>query len=246
MGEGIIMPPIDPIERIKQQRLEQANQATEQGRTDSIIDAVQGAGSQTTDALSKSMHDILMATMIGKDPRIAEVATNLTELLKSIVIATNNLEDSGLSEIRETFTSLLNELSSLPDRVAETDKSGELIPYLEDVRDAIKAIKVNPSITVSPSKIDLSGLEKTLKEVLQTPEAKGIDLLQYKAQDVNNDDPNIQYVGFIDTEGGWYIIENNGESLRYKFGKKGYTSAFKDAAKLNYKLYSEAVREVQA
>jgi len=243
------MPPNDdPISRIKQQRQTQADAALEQGRTDSIIGAVTESGAQTTDTLSKSMHDILMATMIGKDPRIAEVATNLTELLKSIVVATNNLEDSGLSEIRETFTKLLGELSDLPERVAATDKSEELIPYLEDVARAVKAINISPNVTVTPSKVDLSGLEKTLKEALSTPEAEGIDLDDYRAHDIDNTDPNIQYIGFVDESGAWYIMENNSleNSLRYKFGKGKYQTAWPKAATFGYLILSEAVREVQA
>lgn len=240
------MPPNDdPISRIKQQRQTQADAQAEQARTDSIIGAVTNTGAQTTDTLSKSMHDILMATMIGKDPRIAEVATNLTELLKSIAVARQDIDKSGVSEIRELFDNLLTELSNLPERVAETDKSEALIPYLEEVARSIKAIRVNPSVTVTPSKIDLSGLENTLKEYLSTPEAKGIDLDEYRAQDINNTDPNTQYVGFVNSDGGWYIIENSGDALRYVFGKRGYAKAFKDAPKLNYRLYSEAVREVK-
>ncbi len=241
------MPPNDdPISRIKQQRQTQADAALEQGRTDSIIGAVTQSGAQTTDALSKSMHDILMATMIGKDPRIAEVATNLTELLKSIAIAKQSIDETGVGEVRGLFDSLLKELSNLPEKVAATDKSEELIPYLEEVARSIKSLKFNPSITVASPKIDLSGLENTLREVLSTSEEKELSLTDYKAQDVNNDDPHTQYVGFINPDGAWYIIENNGESLRYKFGTTSYTNAFKDAAKLNYKLYSEAIREVKA
>jgi len=242
------MPPNDPISRIQQKRQTQADADLEQGRTDAIIGAVTGTGAQTTDALSKSMHDILMATMIGKDPRIAEVATNLTELLKSIAIASKDIDKSGVKEVRELFDNLLGELSSLPERVAETDKSEALIPYLEEVARSVKAIRLNPSITVSPSKLDLSGLEKTLKEALQTPEAKGIDLDDYKAHDIDNTDPNIQYIGFVNESGAWYIMENNSleNSLRYKFGKNRYSTAWPKAATFGYRILSEAVNEVQA
>jgi len=242
------MNPNDPISRIQQKRQTQADLDAEQARTDSIIGAVNSTGAQTTDTLSKSMHDILMATMIGKDPRIAEVASNLTELLKSIAIASKDIKKSGVTEVRELFDSLLSELSSLPERVAETDKSEALIPYLEEVARSIKAIQVSPSITVSPSKLDLSGLEKTLKEALQTPEAEGVDLDDFKAHDIDDTDPNIQYIGFVNESGNWYIMENNSleNSLRYKFGKSRYSAAWPKAATFGYRILSEAVNEVQA
>jgi hypothetical protein len=240
------MNPDDPISRIQQKRQDQANLDLEQSRTDSIIGAVNQSSSQTTDALSKSMHDILMATMIGKDPRIAEVATNLTELLKSIAIARQDLDKSGISEIKDTFEMLLSAMSDLPDKVAATDKSDELIPYLKDVSAAVRSIRFNPNVTVTPAKVDLTSLENTLKEVLSTPEAEGIDLECYKAHDIDNTDPNIQYVGFVNESGAWYIMENNSleNSLRYKFGKKNYQTAFPKASTFGYRILSEAINEV--
>lgn len=157
--------PSDSIEKIQAKRQAQAEAEAERAKNEALIGAVTETGSQTTDTLSKSMHDILMATMIGKDPRIAEVAGNLTELLQSIATASNEVKDSGLKEVKTTFKKLLDEVSDLPNRVAATDKSAELIPFIQQVEVAVRGIRVNPSVTVNEREQNLKPVTDLLKSV---------------------------------------------------------------------------------
>lgn len=232
------MNPNDPLERIKQKRAEASAKQTEDARSQAIV----GATTESKDALTQSMHDILMATMIGKDPRLAEVASNLVDLLKSIKEASENVKQNDTSEIKDVFRTIADTLRELPQQVAETDKSENLIPYLETLTKAVLSIDVSPSVTVSPN-VDFKPVIKAIKD---SKVEIGDDRLEaYKAQDIDSTDPNRQYVGFIKPDGGWYIIENDmaNNSLRYVFGKSGYIQAMKSPAKLNYRLYSEAVNE---
>lgn len=237
----------NPLNSVKQKREQAQRSQEEQIRTQSIIDAVSGSGKATTDALSKSMQNILMATLIGKDPKIAEVASNLTALIQSIAIASKDLKKSGIGELKSTLASLVDSIGELPDRVANTDKSEELIPYLEEIARTVRGINMSPVVSVAAPRIDLKPLEKTIKETF-VPKDEGVDLSCFRAHDINNTDPNIQYVGFVAPDGCWYILENNmlDNTIRYKFGKKGYTKAFKDAPKFAYYLLSEAINEIKA
>lgn len=125
-----------------------------------IADTVRSGNSD----LSKSMHDLLMATMIGKDPRLAEVAKNLGNLLEQISKSSESLKASGIDSIPKTFEKLTKTLSDLPSKVSETDKSAELIPFLKEISTTIKANKpvYNPVIN---SKVDLSPLIKELQAI---------------------------------------------------------------------------------
>jgi hypothetical protein len=99
-----------------------------------------------------------------------------------------------------------------------------------------------PKITVP--NIDTTGIETVLREMQHhTPE--GIDLDDYMAQDLKKIGGN-QYVGFLNPDGAWYIIENDikGESLRYLFGTKDYYKHFKKANEYVYKLLNEAVNAI--
>lgn len=226
--------PNDPLSRIKQQRQDTALRDAENARTQSVIDAFQNGNQE----ISETMRNILMATIIGKDPKLAEVAYKLDELLKNIGDAGDKFKETGLEAIPEVFSSLLEEIQQLPDKVAQTDKSRDLIPYMQEITQAVRSKRLETTVNVPETDFD-----PVVKAIKGQKLPKNDPLSFYKAQDINNNDPNLQYVGFVNPEGGWYIIENSGDAIRYVFGKTGYAQAFKDATKLNYRLYSEAIRE---
>jgi hypothetical protein len=187
------MPSNDPISNIQAKRQQQAQSATEEARNQSIVNAVKTSGQDTKDSLTKSMHDILLATMVGKDPRIVEVATNLSELLESIAAASDKVKESSLKEtkvavnlkellkhiaiasdeiksgslkeVKSTFKELTSELSSLPDKVAATDQSRDLIPFIQGVEKAVRGIRVNPSVTVKGQEQNLKPVTDLLKNI---------------------------------------------------------------------------------
>lgn len=142
----------------------------EAAKTQSVIDAIQSSSGATKDSLSSAMHDILMATLIGKDPKLAQVAKNLGDLLGSIAKASDNFRNSGIEVIPKTFNQLTTALQALPDQVAATDKSPELIPYLQRLDATIRQNRpvFNPNIDakvdVSPLKTLLESINKSIKD----------------------------------------------------------------------------------
>lgn len=173
---------------------------------------------------------------------ISAVSTDVRELLAS-------LETSGAKKLDKKVVDAISALGTLVEalKTVKIENDSDTKEALANIAGILSRINVQPivnveapQVTVQERKIDFD----PLIEALNKPETSDDDpLVRYKAQDINNDDPHTQYVGFINPEGEWYIIENNDESnsLRYVFGKKGYIRAFKDASKLNYKLYSEAI-----
>lgn len=116
---------------------------------------------------------------------------------------------------------------------------------------AIKAQNLSTVVNVPDlpaPQVDLSSIENTMRElwerpdVLETESHEEVDLDCYRAQDLTDGD-DVQYVGFVNPDGKWYIIENKikENTMRYVFGSSGYASAFKRAATFEYNLLNEAI-----
>jgi DNA repair ATPase RecN len=119
----------------------------------------------------------------------------------------------------------------------ESDGNSSTNKLLSDVLRAVRAI-----VPAQKQPIDFKPLQDTIKQYFDTNDTDTLDLDDYKAQDLSDGD-NIQYVGFLNPAGKWYIIENDlkKNTLRYVFGSGKYSDAFKKAASYDYKLLNEAV-----
>lgn len=153
------------LDQIQATQAAQAAQSADQQRQDALISAVMSSGQQSSDQLTAALHDLLLATMVSKDPRIAEVAQNLTQLLSGIQSAAGSFENSPLSLLPDLHAQLINAIQSLPEYVAATDKAPELIPYLEAIITAITRLDIAPKVEVSGPDVDLKPLQKLLKEL---------------------------------------------------------------------------------
>lgn len=153
-----------PLDRVRQKRQNDAANQAEASKTQSIIDAIKTSGGDTKDSVTSAMHDLLLATLVAKDPRLAQVSADLGKLLESIAKASEDVSNSGLDAIPKTFGSLIEALKALPAEVAKTDRSPELIPYLQEVTKAVKGVKT----TVTPNvqaRVDLSPINALLERV---------------------------------------------------------------------------------
>lgn len=153
-----------PLDRVKQKRQNDAANQAEAAKTQSIIDAIKTSGGATKDSVTAAMHDLMLATLVAKDPRLAQVSADLGKLLESIAKASENVSNSGLDVLPKTFGSLTEALKALPAEVAKTDRSPELIPYLQEVTKAVKGVKT----TVTPNvvaRVDLSSINELLERV---------------------------------------------------------------------------------
>jgi hypothetical protein len=153
-----------PLDRVKQKRQDDAANQAESAKTQSIIDAIKTSGGDTKDSVTSAMHDLLLATLVAKDPRLAQVSSDLGKLLESIAKASENVSNSGLDVLPKTFGSLIEALKAMPAEVAKTDRSPELIPYLQEVTKAVKGVKtvVTPNVV---ARVDLSSINGLLERV---------------------------------------------------------------------------------
>lgn len=153
-----------PLEKVRQKRQAQADKQAETAKTQSIIDAIKSSGGDTKDSVTTAMHDLLLATLVAKDPRLAEVSSQVGELLDNIAKASDNFKNSGLDVIPKTFSTLVEALKSLPGEIAQTDKSPDLIPYLKEISANVKGSKSVISPVVD-AKVDLQPLMRVLERV---------------------------------------------------------------------------------
>jgi hypothetical protein len=182
------------------------------------------------------------------------------ELLEALAAVKKAIEAGGAQTIvkpdNTAIVSAISKLETAFESVTYPDMSPELRAIknaientkqeVVDFSDVIAAIQ---TIELPAAVVDFTPLQNTIKEHFPVPEAedKRLDLSCYRAQDIIEDE-NKQYVGFLNTDGDWYIIENDikGNSMRYVFGTKNYAKAFKKAATYQYKLLNEAIDAANA
>lgn len=77
-------------------------------------------------------------------------------------------------------------------------------------------------------------------------EEKEIDLECYRVADSAEPVTGDQYFGFVNEDGGWYILHNDSAKsmLRYKFGQSNYPNAWENYANHDFKLLNEAIDEI--
>lgn len=116
---------------------------------------------------------------------------------------------------------------------------------LREVERAIKATKKQPDINVSAPEVDLKPLTKAIKSINTET---GINLDNFRAQDIDEAEIDVQYVGLVNPDGVWMIIKNDikGNNLRYAMGLNGYAKAFTLLPTHKYTTLDEAMNALQA
>lgn len=184
------------------------------------------------------------------------------ELARTVI---DGITDKGVKVIAELDASKLSEeqqksldqLRSVISQLQDSEKTANdgLKSLVQELIASVKALEVAPKVSVDapvvniPAQkapqvtvdVDLDPLEAVLRELL-TPADTKPDLSRYRAQDLK-EQGDIQYVGFVNPEGNWYIIENDTKKnqMRYLFGAKGYAKHFRNAGQYVYKLMNEAI-----
>lgn len=184
-----------------------------------------------------------------------DLGDRLSKLADDIASSVDKLDTTKVNADQlQSLKELKDALNSYTDGLTGSNTANQ--KAASDLLKAVKAIRVSPvvnvpeaKITVQAPKVDLQPLQDTLKEYFKPPETdESINLESYRAQDIDNINPNMQYIGFMNPQGNWYIIENDvkGNKLRYLFGDDGYTQAFSDAASHVYSLLNEAIDALSA
>jgi hypothetical protein len=257
----------DIAEKRKENRALEASQSLHQESITAVTDSGKEVVGATTnlakskdiDGLIQEVKELQLASLLGAS-KPSVILTDQTDLgdkmgeLADKVSATIKELDSS-----ETDRQQLAELKSLyigltQLRTAFTDGNGNLNKAIKVLITAVQGINVSPvvnvptpRVTVESAKVDLTPLQDTIKQYFRAPETEKIDLDCYRAQDIS-ESANMQYVGFVNPDGGWYIIENDiqSNSLRYVFGEAGYSEAFSKCSQYSYSLLNEAINALEA
>lgn len=178
-----------------------------------------------------------------------EAFTTLAQEIRSLL---TSLETAGAKQLDKKVVEAIARLDKIVNSIStvKVTSDQDIKTALLYMAEAIRQIDVKPVINLPPPKVELKEREIDFQPIIEQlgkhkPSKALLTLSDYKAQDMNELDPNIQYIGFVNPAGRWYIIENNtlDNTLRYKFGRSGYPTAWKKPQSLNYKLLNEAVRE---
>jgi hypothetical protein len=137
-----------------------------------------------------------------------------------------------------------------PPKITATVDHTPVIDAINKLTDMVKTRPVHqdyePVVHVKVPPLDVSPLKGAMKVTL--PKTKpAFDLNAFKAQDLDEMEQGVQYVGFVRADGAWYIIKNEEavNRIRYKFGAVNYPEAWQVASTFEYKLLNEALGEIQ-
>lgn len=212
------------IELIKDKRATNAEQKQLQGSMVELVKLLSEANSQApkdfTDKVDQLSKNILSALSAFKD-------------------------DKTVSNQIDTLSSEFKQIAILLSKYNK-DNTASLTDALDKMADSIQTIKDTPVI-IKGSDINIAPLEKAITQAISSIDnSQPLILDNFRPHD-QRDDGDMQYFGFVNPEGKWYILENDvkGNSFRYVFGNKNYKSSFRKAASWEYKLLSEAINAIQ-
>jgi len=220
-------------ENERQQELADSINATKDS-ANSIIRAVAGESQRTRQHTQKV--EVTNAQKVE-----VEHTTDFKPLLKA------------LGEVKTAVSKVAKEIKIPENEKTESVEVTNLNDYttkIDEAISAIKAIELSPNITVQAPKVSIPKLDlQPLIDVMSEKETEvSIDLEDFRAQDINNEEIGIQYIGFVHPSGAWYIIKNEVEEnkMRYKFGKSDYEQHFAAPDTYEYTTLDRAIHEIQA
>lgn len=239
---------MNPLEQIGQKRQEFKAQAEKKLDTDTLLKELKDI-QLATYVSAQNKPPVILADSTDLGERLSELGGKITKVLeefKSDTTATDRLQ-----QISDDFKRLALSVTK-----STSDQSDKVQHGLSQISKDIRAIKLPsmpkmpeipaPVVKIQERKLDFSPLERAIREsapkTADLPPEK-VDLDSFRAQDIANPDANTQYIGFLNPSGEWYIIENKvkDNTLRYVFGKGGYSKAFAKAGTYQYELLSEAI-----
>ncbi len=221
--------------------LKRSTQAQKQTEADNLgAMLVELKKMQMASLMGQSKPSVVLTDQTDLGDKIKELTANLTAAVKST--DTTSLNKDQLASLHILHTGL-EQLTKAVNNTTTGNRSNN-----SDLIKAIQRIDLKPivnlpapMVNVEAKDIDFSPLQDTIREYFTPPETK-LDLNNYRAQDIK-DSGDMQYVGFVNPKGNWYIIENDikKNSMRYLFGSGDYTKHFKKASSYAYKLLNEAI-----
>lgn len=229
---------LDEVNKKKQELAERAKEKTNKRDTTALSQAQTvatiGSAKQVVKAIKES--DAKIKKVEITNPQKVEVKHKIDN--KPVIDAMNAVKE----EVKKLKLNPTIKVSPTEVTVPEVN--------LKPLLDAISRLEMSPIINVAPpevhipeTKIDLSPIANAMPK-----QVKKISIEDFRAQDLDEEEEGIQYVGLVAPNGNWMIIKNDMEknTLRYKFGKKDYAKAWPLLATYKYQTLDKAYDEIKA
>ena len=140
-----------------------------------ILQAVSGG----QDKVAEALNNLVVATVIGKDPQLIKAADNLAKLLESISTASDKIEASKLQELPGAIAKLTAQIEMMcaEDDTETEDEQDPAIPILQDIANSLTNQKT-PELTIPAPVVnfDLSKLEKKLDTLTKATENNKVSI----------------------------------------------------------------------
>jgi hypothetical protein len=184
-----------------------------------------------------------------------DMAENIAQVHDGLQMLQKQYQEQGLPDAAKSLGTVVDKVGALVKMLTSSKVSldSKLQKTLDNLSKSIDAIEFNPTVSVEAPKVtvprvDVSGIEKAIANLAQTDEGGTLDLDDYMAHDLDDMEQGVQYVGFVNSKGNWYIVKNveAENSLRYAFGNDAYADFWPKASQLDYTVLNEALHEVPA
>lgn len=129
------------------------------------------------DNVTEALNNLVVATVMSRDPKLVEVAQNFTKLLDNLAQAGEKLGKSPLNElptVNKQLTKALNDFGSKVSDKKEVDYS----KAFDNLQSAVENLDIKPVVNVPKTdvSVDLKPLKDLLKEIKQAISENKIDI----------------------------------------------------------------------
>lgn len=184
-----------------------------------------------------------------KTPDIKEVVNAIDKMSKEV--APKNID---FTPLQKSIAALSQQIAKLPTEYPEAPEAvetvavnnlNELKPQLEAITATLEKLKLDPTIDVKAPKIDLSGIESAIASLKVEP-VKEVELSDYMAVVIDDDSEYMQYVGFINPDGEWYILYYDIEKnlFLFNFGIDNFSKSWQNHMNIGYSQLDKAIKGV--
>jgi len=197
------------------------------------------------DEVIKELKEVQLASLLSNSPKSTVILADSTDLGDRFDALCNDL--MSVVNTLKSDTTMAKGFKELSSQLGVTAKA------ITTAVSNQKAPIVKPTdVIVQERPVDLRKLEVLLERLIEQtkpapPEEEDdededeFDITKYIAQDLDNATDGNQYIGFLNSQGKWYIVQNDGRSMRYYFGGDSYAQAWDDKYAHTYLPLSEAL-----
>lgn len=143
----------------------------------SEVEKVQGILESGQDSVAQAINNLMLATVLTKDPRLAEAADNVAKLLSSIADAGDKFGKSNLNLLPVANKELAKTISDLAKSV-NSKQEKDLTPEFDRVVQALNDLDVQPVVNLPQSeiKLDTKPIVDAVKELQKSIKPTKIDI----------------------------------------------------------------------